>query len=608
MAGSIALVAALAIVCFKIPGLFWILLIMIGLLSKKGWRGSGNAYGTARMAEYVDLLLAGLLHQSGGLILGRVPHDVRPPCGFALKMLWRLPFRLSDLANRIVLQAFLPNKPNHRPGLIRLQQFVHLVTFAATGRGKGVGVLIPNLLRYPHSCVVTDPKSELFRITASHRQKSLEHRIIRLDPFELAGPGGDTFNPLDLIDPHSPFLIEQCRDIANMLVIRTGNEHEPHFNDAAEMVLTAFIAFVAASETNPLHRNLQTVREIVSSRARFTKAVEIMQQSQACGGMLQRYGHQLGWLVDRELGSVLSTVQRHTHFLDSQTVAKNTTTSSFDPRHLRHEKMSIYLCLPHDKLQTLAPLQRLWIGTILRAVAASGADETNPVLFFLDEAGHIGQNLNALEEAVTLLRGMGVRLWFFFQSVGQLEGCFGEKAKVFLDNIDTQQFFGINSIDSAEMVSKRMGESTITTQSYQEGQSYSYSRSTGAEPSSRQYSYNSSNNYSEIARSLMKPEEIIRLPEDTVLIFHRNLPPILGSLVKYYSDPEFQPVRRFWALPQSIDTLAHAACVAILGISSLAAALIYEPETPRQYSYQAIENPVVKPEFFSDSGSANTKA
>ncbi|MFM7317825.1 MAG: hypothetical protein ACKO5E_12845, partial [bacterium] len=84
--------------------------------------------------------------------------------------------------------------------------------------------------------------------------------------------------------------------------------------------------------------------------------------------------------------------------------------------------------------------------------------------------------------------------------------------------------------------------------------------------------------------------------------------PILGSLVKYYSDPEFHHVRRFWALSESIDTLAHAACVAILGVSSLAAALICVPETPRQYSYQTIENPVVKPEFFSDSGSANTKA
>jgi type IV secretion system protein VirD4 len=581
--GISTFVSAMVIICLKIPGLFWFMLIILGLFSRRGWRGGGTAYGTARLANYFDLLHGGLLHQPSGLILGRVPAGLRPSRSFALKMMARLPLHKSELANQLFMQAFSGHRKNQKPGLMRLGQFVHLVTFAATGRGKGVGVLIPNLLRYADSCVITDPKSELFRITASYRREQLEHRIIRLDPFEMAGPGSDTFNPLDLIEPHSPHLIEQCRDIANMLVIRTGNEHEPHFNDAAEMVLTAFIAFVAACETNPLHRNLQTVREIVSSRSRFTKAVEIMQQSPACGGMLQRYGHQIGWLVDRELGSVLSTVQRHTHFLDSLTVAKNTTTSSFDPRQLRHQKMSIYLCLPHDKLQTLAPLQRLWIGMMLRAVSSQSADENHPVLFFLDEAGHIGRNLNALEEAVTLLRGMGVRLWFFFQSVGQLEECFGEKSKVFLDNIDTQQFFGINSIASAELISKRMGESTITTESYQEGYSYSYSRNSGPEPASRQHSHSSNYSYAEMARSLLKPEEIIRLPEETVVIFHRNLPPILGKLVKYFNDPEFQAKPRLKACWQTVDTFSNAVALAILGLASFCMALWYQPTPVRHY-------------------------
>lgn len=586
MVGSIALIAAPVIFSLKWPGFLLIGMLAMGLIAKNGWRGSGTAHGTARLADYLDLLFGGLVHQPTGLILGRMKADLRPPRAFALKMIWRSPLVISNLANTIFMMAFWPNRRSQKPSLLRLGAFVHLATFAATGRGKGVGVLIPNLLRYPDSCVITDPKSELYQITSAYRCNHFGHQIVRLDPFEMAGPGCDMFNPLDLIDPLSPHLIEQCRDIANMLVIRTGNEHEPHFNDAAEMVLTAFIAFVAACEANPLHRNLQTVREIVSSRARFTKAVEMMQQSQACGGMLQRYGHQLGWLVDRELGSVLSTVQRHTHFLDSLTVAKNTTTSSFDPRRLRHEKITIYLCLPHDKLETLAPLQRLWIGSILRAVASGGADETNPVLFFLDEAGHIGHNLKALEEAVTLMRGMGVRLWFFFQSVGQLADCFGEKAKVFLDNIDTQQFFGINSIESAELISKRMGESTITAESYQQSESTSYSSTSGNEPQSRQQSRSRNYSYSEMSRSLLKPEEIIRLPEETVVIFHRNLPPILGSLVKYYNDPEFQPRRRFQLISESMNLMATSVCLMAIGLGSLAFSLMWDPQSPMPNQYQ----------------------
>src|SRR5436305_1332601 len=84
-----------------------------------------------------------------------------------------------------------------------------------------------------------------------------------------APAAADTFNPLDLIDANAPDFLDQCRDVANALVVRTGQEHEPHWNDSAELILTSFIAFVAACETSPEYRNLQTVRDLVSSRDTF---------------------------------------------------------------------------------------------------------------------------------------------------------------------------------------------------------------------------------------------------------------------------------------------------------------------------------------------------
>lgn len=531
-------IASAVIGGLRFPGFAILVIGLVAWANGRRWRGSGNAHGTARVADLQDLQENGLLEADGGLILGRSDYTSPPSRMHALRYLFRAPISRSDVAVRLFLAAFNKRKQG-RPGLIRLRHFVNLVTIAATGRGKGIGVLVPNLLSYRPSCVVTDPKSELFQLTGLIRQNCFKHRVVRLDPFGLAGPGSDALNPLDLIDPNSPQLIEQCRDLANMLVVRTRNEHEPHFNDAAELVLTAFIAFVAACETAPEHRNLQTVRDIVSSRARFAKAIEAMQKSTACGGILQRYGHLLTWFVDRELGSVLTTVQRHTIFLDSQAVSENTSRSTFDPRRLRDERMTIYLCLPHDRLETLSQLQRMWIGSILRAVASRGPDERNPVLFLLDEAGHLG-HIQALEDAVTMLRGMGVRLWFFFQSVGQLSKCFGDRASIFLDNIDTQQFFGMNAIESADLISKRLGDATITTESFQQGTSYSRSTGGGGQQQSGQHSTSSTTSYSEMARRLLKPEEVIRLPEDMVIIFHRNLPPILASLVKYFEAPEFR--------------------------------------------------------------------
>jgi type IV secretion system protein VirD4 len=82
---------------------------------------------------------------------------------------------------------------------IRINDFVHLATFAPAGGGKSVSTLVPNLLSYAGNCVVIDPKGELYKITARHRRKEFGHRIVRLDPALLMGPGADRFNRVQTV-------------------------------------------------------------------------------------------------------------------------------------------------------------------------------------------------------------------------------------------------------------------------------------------------------------------------------------------------------------------------------------------------------------------------
>ena len=82
--------------------------------------------------------------------------------------------------------------------MIRIRQFTHLATFAPTGSGKGVSVVVPNLLSYRHSCVVVDPKGELYNLTSRHRRQKFGHTIVRLDPFGICGPGGGHLQPIGL--------------------------------------------------------------------------------------------------------------------------------------------------------------------------------------------------------------------------------------------------------------------------------------------------------------------------------------------------------------------------------------------------------------------------
>jgi type IV secretion system protein VirD4 len=401
-------------------------------------------------------------------------------------------------------------------------------------------VLIINLLSYRGNCCVTDPKGELFNLTSEFRRKRFGHKIIRLDPFGVCGPGSDTLNSLGSIDPDAEDSLESCRDLANMLVVRNGNEPDPHWNDSAELNLTAFIAFVCGCETDRTQRNLATVRGIASSRASYAKAVETMQQVDACQGVIRRLGGLLTWFTGEELGSVLTTFQRHTAFLDSPAVARNIATSSFDPMILRKSKATVYLILPADRLVSLAPLQRMWIGTHMQVITRGVPTEKNPVLWLLDEMAHIG-HMRVIEDATTLMRGMGMRLWFFFQSRDQLKTCFGEHAATVLDNIGTQQYFGINSYKRADDISKRICDATIAIRSVNDSTSDSRPVGSGPHgPGPDSHSTSRSVTRSDIARRLLKPEEVLTLPDDVALVFHKNMPVITARLVKYFNAPEFR--------------------------------------------------------------------
>jgi type IV secretion system protein VirD4 len=526
--------------------------------------GSGWSHGQATTANMQVTERGGLLDDHG-LILGRCLPDI-PSKWTAVRALLSLRVS-SDTACRMFLAAFFSRK--WLAGrMIRLASHVHLLTCAPAGAGKGTAVLVPTLRSYRGNCVVTDPKGELFMLTSQFRRKRFGHRIIRIDPFGVCGPGSDTLNPFDFIDAKADDFLDACRDLANMLVVRTGEEKDPIWNDSAELNLTGFTAFTCGFEPNPKLRNLQTVRVIASSRQRYAKAVEIMQQVDACQGVIQRLGGLLTWFTGEELGSVLTTFQRHTAFLDSPAIARNTASSSFDPRILRTGKATVYLILPAERLASLAPLQRMWIGTIMRVITRGKPTEKGPVLWLLDEMAHIG-HMRAIEDAVTLMRGMGMRLWFFFQSLDQLKACFGEHAPTVLDNIGTQQYFGINSYATADEISKRIGDTTIGIRSTNDTSSDSHSTGgTGPNSSGGSRSTSRSVTSSDIARRLFKPEEVLTLPDDVALIFHKNLPVVVARLIKYYNAPEFR-----WGRSGKQRPLGLAACV--MAAITLAAGYIF---------------------------------
>lgn len=347
--------------------LFWpltVLLLVPAYVIRRRLAGNSlTAFGTARWASEADLRQRRMVGSERGLAIGRL-------CDVAghkpLENIWPLFNRWLD--DRAACEWSL-RKRRRRGELVRLANSFHLAAFAPTGKGKGAALILPFLYVSTENQVVVDPKGELVALTARHRERKFNHRVVLLDPFHIVTQTPDTFNPLDWIDKDSWEMIDDCRDLANQLVIRTGEEKEPHWNDSSELFVAAAITAVVV-HGKPNDRSLQTVRDILSNPQKIIKLIALLCQSE---GMLPRMGGQLAQFVDRELSSTLTTANRHLRFLDTPAIHASTSSSSFDPHDLGSEKkLTIYCILPPHHMRTQSALLRMWIGSMLRAIVRQG--------------------------------------------------------------------------------------------------------------------------------------------------------------------------------------------------------------------------------------------
>lgn len=468
--------------------------------ARRGWKPAGTAFGTATWASDKLLAMAGMLG-GNGLILGRT----------------------------------------FSGALIRLPAFCHGFVCGGTGSGKGVSVILTNLLTYLRGSILCfDVKGDLFS-TAGPRRAARGERIVRLAPFD---GGKDALNPLDSIPRHSPMLVDSANALAEALVVREGHEADPHWNSKAVQVIRALIVLVLIEFKEGM-RNLNSVQEIASDpdllRAASYKLREL-------GGIPARLGSQLKTLFEKETGQLTkegagvgSTVSRHLAFLDSELVAKAVATSTFDPAEMRKPGITVFMQIGPDQLDAQRGLLRCWTSTFIRVIGAVGNEQEGEVLCLIDEAAALGPSLPALEEALVRGRSAGLRLFLAYQSPSQITAAFKDKQTLIYDNCSTHIYLGAaTSIEGAERISKSIGDRTQVVESYGDNQSQSWQQG-GVSQQGGQTSRGSSRNYSQSGRALLRPEEILTLNNDYLIAFLRGMSPILARRVKWYEDPAFNP-------------------------------------------------------------------
>jgi type IV secretion system protein VirD4 len=321
----------------------------------------------------------------------------------------------------------------------------HLMTVAPTGAGKGVGAIIPALLTYPGSIIVTDIKGENYQVTARHRRE-LGQQVVVLDPFNLVTgkDKSDKLNPFDLFTVSGSDIESDAEMLAAQLAVGHEFSTDRYWEDTGRGLVSGLLADVATSSP-PEKRNLCTLRELLyNDDLDYTLAVALDTRKKTMSPLARdEFIAYLAAPSDKTRPCIRTTATTFVKCLGSSSVSRTLERSTFSLADLLHNKpMTIYLVLPPEKLHSHRALLRLWIVTLMTVVMRRTRLPKQRTLFLLDEAAQLGA-LDLLPQAVSLLRGYGMQLWTFWQDLSQMIRLYPHNWESLVNNAAVLQGFGV---------------------------------------------------------------------------------------------------------------------------------------------------------------------
>jgi type IV secretion system protein VirD4 len=371
--------------------------------------------------------------------------------------------------------------------LIGIEDNRHILTIAGSRAGKSVTV-INNLLFYRGSVLATDPKAELASKTAA-RRAALGQKVFVLDPFGYAGPQAAPFraayNPLAVLSLESPTVIEDAGLIADGFVATTGQEKDPHWDESARNFIEGLILHVATAPRYEGRRTLLTVRELINAaltespgttadddeepsllveQDMLANAERLAQAEDTAdlGAAIEAAARDFYEKGRTEQAGVLSTVRRHTKFLDYRAMRGVLGGNAFSLADLKRDSdgVTVYLCLPATRMGACSRWLRIVINQLLDAMEREKAKPPAPVLVCLDEFPVLGF-MRQLQDAAGQIASFDVKLWVILQDWGQGKALYGERWESFAANAGILQFFGNNDVTTTEYISRRLGKTRL---------------------------------------------------------------------------------------------------------------------------------------------------
>jgi type IV secretion system protein VirD4 len=403
----------------------------------------------------------------------------------------------------------------------------HVLLEAPTRAGKGIGVVIPNLLSWADSVVVLDVKRENWDITAGFRARHGQ-AVYLFDPLD---PEGRTarYNPLSFIDRLDDVdVVNELQKIGGML-FPAPEKADPFWAEAARAAFVGVGALVAANPALPF-----TIGEIYrrltagDPKVELPKVVEEAQKrgqrlSQACVSALSDFTS----ASDNTFSGIKQTITSKLSLWLNPYVDAATSETDFDLRQVRRERISIYLGVSPDNIDRIAPVYNLFLQQLIdlntRELPASGGQV--PVLVLLDEFARLGK-APVIASAFSYVAGYGLRLLPVIQSRSQPRGIYGaDVTDEIIANCGLEVVFTPKELRVANELSERLGFFTMNVKSK--------SRTIHGMLANRSISE------SDQRRALMMPQELMQMPKADLLLLRGGIPPVRARKIEYFRSRRF---------------------------------------------------------------------
>jgi len=406
----------------------------------------------------------------------------------------------------------------------------HVLAFAPTRSGKGVGLVVPTLLSWPASAVIHDIKGENWSLTAGWRSR-FSHCLL----FNPTDPASAAYNPL-LEVRRGVHEVRDVQNIADILVDPEGAlERRNHWEKTSHALLVGAILHVLYAGSD---KTLGGVANFLSDPGcTFELTLHRMMTTRHLGDVphpvVASAAREVLNKSENERSGVLSTAMSFLGLYRDPTVAQVTSRCDWRIADLISalRPVSLYLVVPPSDISRTKPLIRLILNQIGRRLTesldgADGIERRHRLLLMLDEFPALGR-LDFFESALAFMAGYGLRAFLISQSLNQIDKAYGQNHSI-LDNCHVRITFATNDERTARRISETLGTATeLRAQRNYAG--HRLAPWLGHLMVSRQ----------ETARALLTPGEVMQLPADQAIVMLSGHPPIRADKLRYYEDANF---------------------------------------------------------------------